>query len=73
VVLSLKKSTETTLPLPFTAVKIQVDVFRVVTPCSVEVGYRRFGGPESEVTALLTINFDKEIVYFLVSELHGHV
>jgi hypothetical protein len=29
----------------FTAVKIQVDVFWVVTPCSVVVGYRRFRGP----------------------------
>jgi hypothetical protein len=29
----------------FTAVKIQVEVFRVVTPCSVVVGYQRFGGP----------------------------
>jgi len=28
----------------FTAVKIQVEVFRTVTPCSVVVGYRRFGG-----------------------------
>jgi hypothetical protein len=27
------------------AVKIQVEVFWVVTPCSVVVGYRRFGGP----------------------------
>jgi len=26
-------------------VKIQVEVFWVVTPCSVVVGYRRFGGP----------------------------
>jgi hypothetical protein len=29
----------------FTAVKIQVDVFWFVTPCSVVVGYQRFGGP----------------------------
>jgi len=29
----------------FTAVKIQVEVFWVVTPCSVVVGYRRFRGP----------------------------
>jgi hypothetical protein len=29
----------------FTTVKIQVDVFYVVTPWSVVVGYRRFGGP----------------------------
>jgi len=28
-----------------TAVKIQVKVLRVVTPCSVDVGYQRFGGP----------------------------
>jgi len=28
----------------FTAVKIQVEVFRVVTPCSVVTGYQRFGG-----------------------------
>jgi len=29
----------------FMAVKIQVEVVWVVTPCSVMVGYRRFGGP----------------------------
>jgi hypothetical protein len=29
----------------FTAVNIQVEVFRVVKPCSVVVGYQRFGGP----------------------------
>jgi hypothetical protein len=29
----------------FTAEKIQVEVFWVMTPCSVVVGYRRFGGP----------------------------
>jgi hypothetical protein len=29
----------------FTAVKIQVDVIWVVTPCSVMVHYQRFGGP----------------------------
>jgi hypothetical protein len=29
----------------FTAVKIQIEVFWVVTPCSVVLGYRRFGGP----------------------------
>jgi hypothetical protein len=29
----------------FTAVKIHVEVFCVVTPCGVPVGYRRFGGP----------------------------
>jgi hypothetical protein len=29
----------------FTAVKIQVDVFWVVTSCGVVVGYQRFGGP----------------------------
>jgi len=28
----------------FTAVKIQVEVFWVVTPCSVAVGHQRFGG-----------------------------
>jgi hypothetical protein len=28
----------------FTAVKIQAEVFWVVTPCSVAVGYQRFGG-----------------------------
>jgi hypothetical protein len=28
----------------FTAVKIQVEVFWIVTPCS-DVGYQRFGGP----------------------------
>jgi hypothetical protein len=28
----------------FTGVKIQVEVFWVVTPCSVAVGYKRFGG-----------------------------
>jgi hypothetical protein len=27
----------------FTAMKIQVEVFRIVTPCSDVVGYRRFG------------------------------
>jgi hypothetical protein len=26
-------------------VKIEVEVFRVVTPCSVVVGYQRFRGP----------------------------
>jgi len=25
----------------------QVEIFRVVTPCSVVVGYRRFRGPRS--------------------------
>jgi len=29
----------------FTAVKIQFEVLWVVTPCSVVVGYRRFGRP----------------------------
>jgi hypothetical protein len=29
----------------FTAVMFQVEVFWIVTPCSVVVGYRRFGGP----------------------------
>jgi len=29
----------------FTAVKIQVEVFRVVTPCNVVIVYQRFGGP----------------------------
>jgi hypothetical protein len=29
----------------FTAVKIQSDVFWVVTLCGVAVGYKRFGGP----------------------------
>jgi len=29
----------------FTAVKIQVEVFWVVTSCSVVVGYQRFGEP----------------------------
>jgi len=29
----------------FMAVKIQVEVFWVVMPCSVVVGHRRFGGP----------------------------
>jgi hypothetical protein len=29
----------------FTTVKILVEVFWVVTPCSVVVGYQRFGGP----------------------------
>jgi hypothetical protein len=29
----------------FTAVKIQTEVFWVVTPCSVAVEYQRFGGP----------------------------
>jgi hypothetical protein len=29
----------------FTAVKIHVEVFWVVTPCSVVVGYERFGRP----------------------------
>jgi len=29
----------------FMAVKIQVDVFGVVTPCSSAAGYQRFGGP----------------------------
>jgi len=28
----------------FTALKTQGEVFGVVTPCSVVVGYRRFGG-----------------------------
>jgi hypothetical protein len=28
----------------FTTVKIQIAIFLVVTPCSVAVGYRRFGG-----------------------------
>jgi hypothetical protein len=29
----------------FTVVRIQVEVFGVVTLCSVAVGYQRFGGP----------------------------
>jgi hypothetical protein len=29
----------------FTAVKIQVEVFWVVTPCCVVIAYQRFGGP----------------------------
>jgi hypothetical protein len=29
----------------FTVVMIKVEVFWVVTPCSIVVGYRRFGGP----------------------------
>jgi len=29
----------------FTAVKIEVEFFWVVTPCSVMVGYQHFGGP----------------------------
>jgi len=29
----------------FTAVKIHVDVFWVVTPCSAVLGYQHFGGP----------------------------
>jgi len=29
----------------FTVVKIQVEFFWIVTPCSYVVGYRRFGGP----------------------------
>jgi len=29
----------------FTAVKIQVEIFWVVTQCSVVAGYQRFGGP----------------------------
>jgi len=29
----------------FTAIKIQVEVYWVVTPCSVAVGYHRFEGP----------------------------
>jgi hypothetical protein len=29
----------------FTAVIFQLEVFWVVTPCSVVVGYQRFGGP----------------------------
>jgi hypothetical protein len=29
----------------FTAVKIKVDIFRVVTLCSFVVGYQCFGGP----------------------------
>jgi len=29
----------------FTVVMFQVEAFRVVTPCSVMVGYQRFGGP----------------------------
>jgi len=28
-------------------VRLQIDVFWVVTPCSVVVGYRRFRGPPS--------------------------
>jgi hypothetical protein len=29
----------------FTEVMFQVEVFRIVTPCSVVVGYQRFRGP----------------------------
>jgi len=29
----------------FTAVIFQVEVFWMVTPCSVVIGYQRFGGP----------------------------
>jgi len=29
----------------FTAMKIQVAVFSIVTPCSFVIGYKRFGGP----------------------------
>jgi hypothetical protein len=29
----------------FTEMKVQVDVFCVVIPCGLVVGYRRFGGP----------------------------
>jgi hypothetical protein len=34
----------------YTAVKIPVEVFRVVTPCSVAAGYRRFGGVATQKT-----------------------
>jgi hypothetical protein len=36
----------------FTAVKIQVEVLRVVTPYRVVVGYRRFGGPVASIFRL---------------------
>jgi hypothetical protein len=29
----------------FTAAKIQVEVFWILTPCSDAIAYRRFGGP----------------------------
>jgi hypothetical protein len=29
----------------FTALKMQIEVFWIVTPCSVVVGYQRLGGP----------------------------
>jgi len=39
----------------FRAVKIQVVVFWVVTPCSVVVGYPRFGGLSASILTLLTV------------------
>jgi len=39
----------------FTAVKIQVEFFRVVTPCNVVVGYQRFGSPRIRLLQTFTI------------------
>jgi hypothetical protein len=41
----------------FTAVKIQDDVFRVVTLCSVAVGHQRFTGPCSEVLPNVGVSY----------------
>jgi hypothetical protein len=52
----------------FTAMKIQIGDFRVVTPCNVLVGYQRFGGPcwksptQTITTAIAGINS----LYFLL-------
>jgi len=39
----------------FMAAKIQVEVFWVVTPCSVVVGYRRFGDHPEDGGSRLTL------------------
>jgi hypothetical protein len=47
----------------FTAVKIQVQVYWVLTPCSVVVGYRRFGGywcvPATTLRVVTTVKTSK--------------
>jgi len=45
----------------FMAVKIQVEIFWIVTTCNVVVGYQRFGGPfflhlQGDSTEILTLN-----------------
>jgi hypothetical protein len=45
VAVSCEHDSERDLSFAFTAVKIQVEVFWIMTPCSVVVGYQSFGSP----------------------------